>query len=85
MRDEDAIDTAIEAMENRIERDEFPLLLGIWHAKRDSLRRIKDEGVETVEEVLGDALTEDLGVMQYAQIQGGLNAAAWVRGDLDAI
>lgn len=87
MRPRSDLDTAIEAMENRMERDDFPLLLAIYQAKRETLRAIRDEETtpSTVRANTDQALRKEMDLLSFVKVQAARNAAAWAAGDFDRL
>lgn len=97
MRSQDEISNGIEAIENRIDRDaEYmeeqhplaPIVMSIHQGKRAALQTIEQsEHGEHWEmyDRLTNALREDIGVVEYAQVQAMINAHLWARDRLDSL
>lgn len=87
MRDEDALETAKEAIERRMEEIELPFLLAFQQPKRDVIVGILhgDDDPDEIIEATRSRLREDISLAEYVQIQAAQNAAAWCAGDLDSI
>jgi hypothetical protein len=89
MRSDSDVKKAREAMESRIDRDEYPLLLLIWQSKRGALGAVCNEGKDpreadqNLEDVLASGADLDLG--SFIKIQAARNAFAWVMEERDTI
>ena len=88
MRGEDDLEVAKQALDNRLEEFEHPLLLAFNQPKRDVVIGVL-HGDDDPQEVI-DAMDEQLRTKQmdlgtFIQVQAAKNAAAWCAGDLDSI
>jgi len=89
MRSDSDVQKAREAMESRIDRDEYPLLLLIWQSKRGALGAVCNEGQDpreadqNLEDVLASGAELDLS--SFIKIQSARNAFAWVMEERDSI
>jgi len=87
MRKDNIIRKMVEALEERMRRDDHPLLLAIWRAKMETLVAIR-EGETTPERVdanCHDALKRDMDLVSFIKVQSARNAAAWAGGDLETL
>lgn len=87
MRSEEDMDTAIRALENRLQEQEG-LLLAFNAPKRDVVRAIRNgdaEPGEIIDEMDQRLRGGQMELQTFIVVQASKNAAAWCAGDLDSI
>lgn len=75
-------------MENRIDRDENPMLLAIWQAKRAALLNVRDSPNGEWWQLFDDlrrSMQQEMSIESWVQAQAMLNALTWAANDIEDI
>lgn len=89
MRDEQELEAAKEALQNRLESDDHHPMMNLFNQpKRDVVVGVlhgDDDPQEVIDGVREKLRSGSMELSTFIQLQAASNAAAWCQGDLDSI